>query len=57
MSNENPKEKQFHRLAFNFMKADTDAEEKLALEKLAEFEKENPELVDEIQSRRWVGYY
>jgi len=56
MSNENPIEIKFYRLTGNYMLSNTDAEEKLALKKLAEFEKENPELVDEIQSRRWTDY-
>ena len=50
------KEIEYGKLAVSFARAKNDHERDLALKKIAEFTKENPKLVDEIQSRRWTAY-
>jgi len=50
------KEIEYGRLAISVALAETDEEEKEAMKNLERFEKENRELVDEIQSRRWTRY-
>ena len=50
------KELEHGRLVANFVKAKNDHERDLARKNLAKFTKKNPELVDEVQSRRWTVY-
>jgi len=50
------KETEYRKLALSFARAKNDYERDLALKKITNFTKKNPELVDEIQSRRWTAY-
>jgi len=50
------KEIEYGKLALSFASAKNDHERDLVRKKIAEFTKENPKLVDEIQSRRWTEY-
>lgn len=56
MNLKNEKEHKYHSLFINTIIAETDKDIKLAEKKFNKFKKENPELVDEIQSRRWTTY-
>jgi len=50
------KEIEYGRLVFSLARAKNNHERDLVRKKIAKFTKENYELVDEIQSRRWTGY-
>jgi len=50
------KEIEYKKLALSFARAKNDHERDLVRKKIAKFTKENYELVDEIQSRRWTAY-
>jgi len=50
------KEIEYRKLALSFARAKSDHERDLALKEIFKFSKENPEVADEIQSRRWTGY-
>jgi len=50
------KEIEFRKLALSLVRAKNNHERDLVRKKIAKFTKENYELVDEIQSRRWTGY-
>jgi len=49
----NEKEIKYDRLFINIVTAKNDAEMELANKKLEEFEKKNPELLDETRNRKW----
>jgi len=50
------KEIEYGKLFISFIRAKNDHERDLVRKKIAKFTKENYELVDEIQSRRWTAY-
>ena len=56
MINKNEKEQEYYKLVVNSMLAKSDYERELVEKKIVKFEKENPNLVDEVQRRRWTAY-
>lgn len=50
------REIEYRKLAFILARAKNDHERDLVRKKIANFTKENYELVNEIQSRRWTAY-
>ena len=54
--NRSKKEIQHSKLVLEWVTAKNSQEKKLLMEEIVQFEKDNPQLVDEIQSRRWLNY-
>jgi len=54
--NMNEKEMEYDRLVINIVTAKNDAEIELAKKKIEEFEKKNPELLDDIRNRKWTPH-
>jgi len=49
-------EKEYHLIAAKLVKAQTWYDVKVIEKELAKFGKKHPDVVDEIQSRRWINY-
>jgi hypothetical protein len=57
LNKRDPREKEFHRLNSLWEFAKNPEDEKIAEEKLAKFKRENPDLMDELHTRRWTSPY